>query len=294
MNILDKILKENLFIVIGGHKCGTTSLHQYLGQHPEIIMPQFKGEDILKKPTIDIKKYHQQYINIANKTVAGEVSSAYLYSQKACKNIKNYFPEAKIIAVLRNPFDRAFSHFNDMPKTHPLAQQNCNFEELCRNPANFLDRNVIFLGLYYSYIKVFLEEFKREQICILLFDDFVNNKQKYYRSLFDFVGVDSSFMPNTSIILRKGGKTNIKNNRIKKFFNDKSLLRSVVGSTIKPFTTPEQRRLIFLKTKNMFIKRKSSSSLAYELKQNLVDFYREDILKTQDLLNIDLSHWFKI
>jgi hypothetical protein len=294
MDNVNEIIRQNLFIVLGGHKCGTTSLHQYLGQHPEILMPKFKGEDILKKPKINIENYYNQYINIGNKKFPGEVSSAYLYSEKACRNIKQYFPEVKLIVVLRNPFERAFSNFNDILETHPLKQR-CQFEDICKNPRDFLDEGVVYLGLYYFPVKMFLEEFKREQICVLLFDDFVKNKQKFYRSLFEFVGVDSSFIPDTSVILRKGGKTGIKNKVIKKLLLDQnSFVRSVITSIIKPFTTPDQRRLLFLKTKNIFLKRKSSSSFPHELKQNLINFYREDILKTQDLLDLNLSHWLKI
>ncbi len=291
MNTVNKLVQENLFIVLGGHKCGTTSLHQYLGQHPEIIMPQFKGEDILKKPNLSLEQYYNQYVNIGNKTFLGEVSSAYLYSKKACQNIKQYFPEAKLIAILRNPFERAFSNFNDLAEDHPLKQR-CSFEEICKNPSDFLDEGVVNLGLYSSSIKIYLEHFNREQICVLLFDDFVKNKSKFYSSLFEFVGVDPCFIPDTSVILRKGGKTGIKNKAIKKILLDEnSWFRSMIGGMIKPFTTPDQRRLIFLKTRNLFIKRESSSSLSTELKQNLINFYREDVLRTQELLQVNLSHW---
>ena len=295
MNMIDKKLKSNLFIVLGGHKCGTTSLFNYLGQHPEITMPKLKGEDILKKPRMTIEQYYNQYENIENGKCFGEVSSAYLFSEKACKNIKQYFPEVKLIVNLRNPVERAFSHFNDMPKTHPLAQRNCQIEDLCKNPQDFIEENVIYLGLYSSYIPLFLEEFKREQILFLLFEDFVKNKQKYYSSFFEFIGVDPNFIPNTSVILRKGGKAEIKNQKINKLlFQQDSVVRSAVSSMIKPFTTSDQRRLLSWRVRNAFVKRKSVSTLPDELKQNLINFYREDILKTQDLIHIDLSHWLLV
>jgi hypothetical protein len=294
-NPIEQSKGANLFIVLGGHKCGTTSLFNYLGQHPEITMPKLKGEDILKKPKMTLEQYYNQYENIENGNCFGEVSSAYLFSEKACKNIKKYLPEAKLIVNLRNPVERAFSHFNDMPKTHPLAQKNCTIEELCRNPQDFSGENVIYLGLYSSYIPMFLQEFKREQILFLLFDDFVNNKQKYYSSFFEFIGVDPNFIPNTSVILRKGGKAEIKNKQINQLlFNQDSLVRSAVSSIIRPFTTPDQRRLLSWRVRNIFVKRKSVSKLPNQLKENLINFYREDILKTQDLVNIDLSHWLKI
>jgi hypothetical protein len=238
-----------------------------------------------------IEQYYCQYENIDSTQHFGEVSSAYLYIEKACKNIKQYFPEVKLIVVLRNPFDRAFSNFNDMTKSHPFRQRY-TFEEICQNPDNFTNEPLIYLGSYYSYLKMYLQEFKREQMCVLLFDDFVKNRQKFYSSLFQFVDVNSNFLPDTSVILRKGGKAEIKNKQINKLlFNQDSILRSAVSSMIKPFTTPDQRRLLSWKVRNAFIQRKTSSSLPEELKQNLINFYREDILKTQDLVNVDLSNW---
>lgn len=289
MNTSNEVNYLNLFIVLGGHKCGTTSLHHHLGQHPEIAMPQLKGQDILNKPRMTLEDYRNQYEAITNQKIAGDVSSAYLYSERACNNIKQYFPQAKLIAILRNPFDRAFSNFYDIAETHPLRRRFA-FEDICKKPDNFRDEGVVYLGLYYSFLKMYLERFDRSQIHIFLFEDFVKNKPFFFSSLFDFAGVDPTFFPDTSVIMRKGGKVGIENKTIKQLFENK-LFHFVLGKLVKPFTTSNQRRLIYLKAKNMFVKRKSRSSVPNELRENLINFYREDIVKTQDLLGINLSHW---
>jgi hypothetical protein len=289
MNTLNKANPVNSFIVLGGHKCGTTSLHHYLGQHPDIVMPQVKGQDILNKPIMTIENYRNQYNEIKNEKLVGEVSSTYLYSKRACINIHQYFPEAKLIAIIRNPFDRAFSHFYAMTETDPLRRR-CVFDDICKNPDNFLDEEVVRLGLYYSFFKMYFDRFERNQICVLLFDNLVKNKPLFFASLFKFAGVDPTFLPDTSVIMRKGGKVGIKNKSIKQLFENQ-LVHFVVGNLVKPFTNSDQRRLIYLKAKNIFVKRKPQSSVSNDLRKNLINFYREDIIKTQDLLGISLSHW---
>jgi len=289
MNTLNEVNHLNLFIVLGGHKCGTTSLHHYLGQHPEIAMPQLKGQDIFNKPRMTLEDYRNQYNTITKEKIVGDISSAYLYSERACINIKHYFPQAQLIAILRNPFDRAFSNFYDIAETHPLRRRFA-FEDICKNPDNFLDEGVVYLGLYYSFLKMYLEQFDRSQMHIFLFEDFVKNKPFFFSSLFEFTGVDPKFLPDTSVIMRKGGKVGIGNKTIKQLFENQ-LFHFFVGKLVKPFTTSNQRRLIYLKAKNMFVKRKSRSSVSNQLRENLINFYREDIVKTQDLLGIDLSHW---
>jgi len=84
------MIKDNHFIVIGGHKCGTTSLHSYLGQHPEICLPKIKGQDFFSRMgnNQSFRKF-EDYIasyderELLKSKVSGEVSSVYLSSDKA-------------------------------------------------------------------------------------------------------------------------------------------------------------------------------------------------------------------
>lgn len=115
MSSLESFLRSNRFIVLGGHKCGTSSLHAYLKQHPEIVMPRIKGQDILNRPRLTIEDYRNSYDIPTRESVFGEVSSVYLQSERACQSIKKNFPNAKLLAILRNPADRAFSNYNVLP-----------------------------------------------------------------------------------------------------------------------------------------------------------------------------------
>ena len=286
MNSLKNFLDSNRFIVLGGHKCGTSSLHVYLKQHPEIIMPRTKGQDILNRPNLAIEDYKDSYDRITNQRVFGEVSSVYLQSKRACLSIKKYFPEAKLLAILRNPVDRAFSHFNVLPKEE---KSKLNFENICQNPQQFIKNPILKGGLYYSSLKRYLETFNNQQISILLFDLLVKNKRKFFSDFFDFIEISQYFLPDTSLIVRKGGKEK----EIKKaiFSNPFFPFLQVTARTIiKPFTNQEQRYLLSKKFDNFFV---TKNYLPDDLRISLMKYYREDILKTQELLDINLSHWLK-
>ena len=130
------------FIVIGASKAGTTSLYEYLKQHPQIYMSPMKelrffaieGEKVdfcgpwdrieIERYSIKtLEDYKNQFQGVTDEIAIGEASPWYLYSEKAPKSIKSYIPDAKLIAILRDPVDRAYSHFSMhvMNGREPLA-----------------------------------------------------------------------------------------------------------------------------------------------------------------------------
>lgn len=288
------ILTRPDFIFLGGHKCGTTSLHYYLDQHPEIYMPSIKGQDFFSREGnvnkegnfgqfATLEKYQEIYQGMTNEKVAGEVSSVYLYSEKACKNIKKYRPNAKLLVILRNPVDRAFASFSNrvILKKSELNEQ-INLREIF-DKTEILDR-----GFYAEKLKLYYDNFDSKQIKILLFDWLIKDKERYFSNIFEFIGVNPDFMPDTSVILRKGGK--IENKFINNILTKENFATSLIKSIIKPFTTPEQRLEIHRQLTTKFRKK---TPLPKELRVELNSFYRQEILNLQDLINMDISDWLK-
>jgi Sulfotransferase family len=116
------------FLIIGAGKAGTSSLYQYLKQHPQIYMSPIKetnffaleGQDlnfadprdrINKYSITKIEDYYAQFEAVSNETAIGEASPLYLYEPKAPEQIQHYIPDVKLIAILRNPVDRAYASF---------------------------------------------------------------------------------------------------------------------------------------------------------------------------------------
>ncbi|MEA5535226.1 sulfotransferase family protein [Crocosphaera sp. XPORK-15E] len=284
MNSLSDFLSSPRFIVIGGHKCGTSSLHTYFQQHPDILMPKIKGQDLLNKLNLDIVDYEKSYEPITTQRIFGEVSSNYFQSDKACSEIKKYFPHTKLLMILRHPADRAFSHFNMM-----AAEQKFDFKftEINQYPEKF--GSIIQLGFYYDNLKQYIDTFGKHPLKVFLFDSLIKNKQQFFAEVFRFLEVDDQFLPNTSVIMRKGGK--VKHQGIKEFILSNSIFKKTASIMIKPVTNSEERYNLYKKVDNLFIEK---VSLDNNLRESLINIYREDILKTQELLDINLSHWLKV
>ena len=156
-----------------------------------------------------------------------------------------------------------------------------------KNPQKF-NTNIIFKnGLYYNRLKLYLDEFEDNQICVLLFDSFVSDQKKFFSELFNFIGVSEDFLPDTSYIVRKGGQK--QGGKLQKILSN-NFLRTTAKTIIKPFTNEKQRYMLGKKLGNLFVVKRKAPNIS---KSSLIDYYSEDILKTQELINIDLSDWLK-
>ncbi len=108
------------FYIVGAPKCGTTSLHRYLRQHPDVFMPAVKEPNFFCSDFPSIQKYktledYSTLFTAANKNqLVGEASPWYLYSNAAIQNILQVKPDAKFIVMLRNPVDAVISYYRYM------------------------------------------------------------------------------------------------------------------------------------------------------------------------------------
>ncbi len=293
------------FLIIGAAKSGTTALYHYLNAHPQIYMspvkePKFfalEGEkinfggprDYVKDYITDLEIYENLFNNVQNEIAIGEASPWYLHSPKAAKRIKYYIPNCKLIAILRNPIDRAYSQFLSLVQRNfePLSDfsQALKLEQY-RKEQNwsprwfYKDR-----GFYYEQLNRYFDNFEREQIKIYLYEDLKNNSQKVVQDIFQFLEVNDTFRPNLD---RKHNVTSIPKNKIL----DNLLNNVTIKSMLRPLLTPNLRQSITLRLRSLNFQEKPP--LKPELRQELINEYREDILKLQDLIQRDLSKWLTI
>jgi hypothetical protein len=175
--IFEDIKLPNLFIV-GTGRAGTTSLYNYLKQHPEVFMspikePQyFLRKDIYEfHDGIDIEKIISdfgEYVSLfkggEHKKIRGEASALYLYSKSATHEIYELIPDAKIIISLRNPIERALSYFRmNIGQGIIVAKSFC--EAIRKRPF------YLWSSLYYEHVKRYLETFPKQNIKIIIYDD---------------------------------------------------------------------------------------------------------------------------
>ena len=197
------------FIIGGGMKCGTTSLHLILNQHPEIFIPQeeshfFTIDDIeqnpdffLRKPNEwrcwnfedNFKEYLLWYLDFFKPShpnqIIGEDCVSYLSSSKAPARIASILPNVKLIFMLRDPVARTYSQYWHWVKTYRAIY---SFEDTLQ----FAPGHIIQRSLYQQHIERYLKYFDLSQIKIIIFEEFVQNTQSVIDEVCEFIGLQDS------------------------------------------------------------------------------------------------------
>lgn len=284
------------FIILGAGKGGTTSIYRYLEEHPQIFLPTtkelyffaFEGEPDREGIT-DFETYKTMFESALPDQVIGEVSSIYLFRPKAAERIYHHVPNAKLIAILRHPAERAFSDYLfHVRNLHPsvidsAGNKPLGFEHFIKQDGYFVQ-----IGFYYEQLKRYYDRFPAEQIKIYLFDDLVKDPDALMQDLFTFIGVAPDFKPDTEKRHNVSGAP--KNAALYRLLKEKNPLRSAAATVLKLFLPVEVRQNL----RSRLIKQNlSRPTLQPEHRQRLIDIYRDDILKTQDLLQQDLSAWLR-
>ena len=296
------------FLVVGAAKAGTTSLYHYLKQHPEIYMspikepyffsfvnqkPNFKGpfdEKVNEEIITDLNDYKKLFANVTDEKSIGECSNSYLYLPESAVNIKRYIPKCKIIIILRNPIERAYSHYM---QSVMLDHDNLNFEDAIEKEKERLNLNwrwhYQYTGqsLYYEQVKRYLDLFGKNKVKIFLFEELKKGSVKIMQEVFSFLEVDNSFVPNIDIY----NATGLPKNRIlHKFLRHNNVIKNIT----RPITPNGLRAKIFKFIESKNYSKKKISPIDISTKKMLLNKFKNDILKLQELIHIDLSEWLKI
>jgi hypothetical protein len=290
-------IKPNYFIV-GTAKAGTTSIFNVLLKHPEVYVPQNKetyyfGEYNYPDSRIEhLHEYKAIFDAAPEDNVCVEVSTSYLYSKNAAQQIKAYNPDARIIMILRNPVDRAFSHYLYKLKTD--KEKYMSFEEALTAEQNRIEKNWPYgyhyasMGFYYDQVSRYLERFVRSNILILFFDDLKNNPYEFYHQMFQFLMVDEEVSINYE-----------KKYNISGMFRSKLLMKllntdNILKNTAKRIVPTRYRRHVSGRLKDLNINRKKKYQIKPETRNHLCDLFFNDLKKLEALLDTDLSAWLEI
>jgi hypothetical protein len=281
------------FIMIGAPKAGTTSYFHYLDEHPEIYMfPEkhtnfFCYDDALnwrwtdegKRPSMDefhaksIEEYEAGFAGATDEIAIGEVSEKYIRCPTAPQRIRECIPDVKLVASLRNPVDRAFSNYL------MWARFGKNMKSLDEELSP--ETNPIKGGRYFHRMKRYYDLFPRDQIKVYIFDELKTDPVKVMQDLYAYLGVDPTFTPNTAVRHNRAAVPKVR--IVSRIFHHRGLTRA--AKTLLP--TGVVRLAKKVREKNMT----APPELPDDLRARLLDYYREDILKLEELLNRDLSIW---
>jgi len=286
-------MSEQTFFVVGTAKAGTSSLYEYLGAHPEVHMCPHK--DVVCYfcrdwgLAVTEEKYREWLLPPGDYKVAGDVCHAYMTDEAAASNMHRMFPDAKIIMILRNPADRAFSMYNWLIANgyefvptfeQALKEEGLRIARNIRKDHRLLqhggtaDYLYFHSGLYADQIARYQQFYAADRILFLKFDDLCADTEKVVRQVYSFIGVDPDFKQKIEI------------------HNEKRAVRSVrfqyfVRRAAFPFFGPRVGAfLLWLNTKNG-----RSLKLPPQTRARLIEQYRPDIEKTADMTGLDLSDW---
>ncbi len=301
------------FLIIGTSKAGTTALYLYLKQHPQIYMSSikeprffaFEGEKLDFKGPADeslkqgivtnIKDYCALFQGVSRERAVGEVSPVYLYSTKAPERIRHYIPDVKLIAVLRNPIERAYSNF--LAKVRDGSEPLTDFAQVLQEEETRIRNNWSYTwhyrqrGFYYAQLRRYFNKFDREQIRVYLYEDWKASNIMILQEIFHFLNVDDTFVPDISV------RPNVSGIPRSEILHRYLTKRNLIMSTLKPFLPRRLRQRILAKLRTAFVNLMSLNlvrpQLPLEVRRQLVQEYREDILRLQELIDRDLSKWLE-
>ena len=208
------------FVIGGTQKGGTSALDSFLRQHPEICMPSTRKELHFfdrEAENTDYNAYHANFEAKPPQRVIGEASPIYMYWETAPYRIWKYNPKMKWILALRNPVERAFSAWNMETKRGkekvPFAEAIEKEAERCREALPLQHRVYSYVdrGFYSPQVRRLFDIFGRDNVLVLLSEELRNEHRKTLCRVFEFLGVDSSFVPPEASVFEQGYTVKIDN-----------------------------------------------------------------------------------
>ena len=308
------------FLVVGAAKCGSTSLYHYLRQHPEVYMSPLKEPNHFstdidpanfseeyklheKSKNLDLQKYlnsnlsteeweayihdRKDYLKLfrfaKGRKAIGEISNSYLFSKTAAENIHREFPDMKIVMILRQPAERAYSHYlANLRDGKTVLHFREEVEKDDAKPLHGwgISHGYYEFGLYYEQVKRYLEIFPPAQIKIIFSEQLKSDNREVMTDLFRFIGVETVVAINYK---EKFNEARVpRNAHLIKFLTDTGLKRKIFR------TLPEK---IQGRVKASFFSKDPVPVMSTEDRGWMNSRYRADIVKLSQLLQKNLDHW---
>ncbi|MGH3018659.1 MAG: sulfotransferase family protein [Gaiellaceae bacterium] len=281
------------FLVIGAYKSGSTALHEALRAHPQVFVPPQKGPsffafDGVEQPDRPLPpgtvRRWEDYLALFDPapagSVRGEVSPEYLASPRAAGRIRERVPDVRLVAILRNPVERAFSDYlmyvrdGLEPETDFGRALDAQDE---RRRAAAPTGYYVETGFYGRQLRPYFEAFPHDRIQVHLFEDFAADPDTVLRSLFAFLAVDPALGGAPERAVNVSGVPR------------NALVASAVrgGRRLAPFLPAAARR----RAKASLARGLDRPALAPEHRSRLVELYREDVAELERLLERPLDRW---
>lgn len=308
---MNKIKKINFFC-IGAQKAGTTTLHDVLNQHPDLYLPP--GKEV---PFFDVNERYEKGINYffetryntyKNEKLVGNINpNLQLELRSIDRIIETFDKNVKIVFILRNPVKRSYSHYLmskrrgheklafldalteeenriNNPKKHKdyITKELSHYE---KNHFGYVNRS-----MYSEMIEYLYQNFEKENIKIILFEEFIKNKEPFVKEILEFLNLNTNIEFNFSLQSNPGQTP--KSTFLTSFLHNPSKFKTVLKKLI-PFKSFRQKIKNQTNSLNLKTLDSSQKKMTDETYAQIEKYFVEDIKKTEKLINKDLSAIWK-
>ena len=293
------IMNNITFIGIGAPRSGTSWIANVLRTHPHICISEPKEVRYFNRHEVqagklkgkinpnfdqDLSWYMRRFSHAKPGQLLGEISPVYLSDTEAPEAIKTNFPDIKLIVCLRNPVDRAFSLYN-------LHRGNSLIDDISFETALEQERVYVESGMYAKHLERYLQYFNSNQILFLIFEEFIANPDKGFAQIYNFLGVDSN-VNNDFSSFDTNASSKRRSTKLHKFaFRFSQWLINVRLSVILTSLRSIGAHKLFRSINAAPAKKDKVRDLT---RNNLVELFREDIIKLEKMFNKDIRKWWNL
>ena len=300
------------FFIVGAARSGTTTLWQWLKGHSDIFLPETKephyfcfkdkglqyfGNELDPHYKELITVSEKDYLHLYNKCkphqLNGDASPGYLYFPGTAANIKQHNPSAKIICILRNPCDRAFSQF--IFHVQAGFEDVCDFQTALNNEEARISKgwwwghHYLKAGNYVSQWQEYCDEFDESQRLLLFYDDLVSSPKATYEKICDFLNIVPSTSANVN--LHVNGTSDLVsvplNLKIHRLLTHGVTSNKHLMNWLPKWFSQKIKQFIIAINKQPKPEMTSSS------RNFMANYYRPELERLSSLTGVDLSNWFK-
>ena len=277
------------FIGIGAQKCATTWLYDLLDLHPEVGLSPLKEIHFFSQYFgYGLQWYQSHFSEVDPKlSVIGEFSTSYFCDFETPKRIKQCYPDAKLILMLRDPVKRLQSNHKHEIRIGHLTGPDFSVEAGLKNNPTYIEQ-----GLYATHLKRWLEFFDREQIHIVFFDQLKSDPAAVEAELYDFLQIETLNnheqldKSNPSYVYRSKGMEQTRRGALKliRALKLEALYRQLVA---KSGLQSAYRKMNRTSPQQLIPKMQEVTQ------QDLAERFLPEIIDLEKMLGIDLSSWKK-
>ncbi|MAM89339.1 MAG: hypothetical protein CME36_18720 [unclassified Hahellaceae] len=290
-----KQMKPIEFIGIGVTKGGSSWLADMLAAHPQICLSEPKevryfnslaspgNEGANPQRQQSLHWYHQHFSHCSADAIRGEYTPLYIADPDAIDNILDYNPEIKLLICLRDPLERLVSHYRMNHDYIGIAKGS--IEEEIRSDGRYLEQ-----GLYGEQIERLYKRCDRSQVLLFFMDDIRKDRAGTVARMYEFLGVDARFVP-AGLERKSNAAKKARFPWVGRFLF--LLPRALVAMKMNWLLVALRKINLHKVLLGLLTKESAKLELSADFKARIRDYYREDVIKLENLTGRDLSRWYE-